>query len=570
MTDPGIGRRSFLRAGALLGALAVAGCTATPPDSEATASASATGTAGVPDATFTFATAARPAGLDPFLATDTESHRVTRQILEGLVGVDPLTSAPVPLLAESWTQSEDGRTYTFKLRRDITFHDGEPLNADAVCANFDRWYNLPASTRGSGLLAYEAVFNAYSDSPALAVYKSSTAVDEYTVSVELATRLASFIPALASPEFAISSPKALQQFGADALTTDNGGQRISDYATRPVGTGPFAFDSWNGDEVRLAAYPQYWGERGRIGTLVFKVMTSPASRLRALKAGEVDGYDLVTVSDVDDLARNGMQILQRDPYSVLYLGINQAFPGLDDIKMRQAIAHSIDKAALLDGLFLNGTKQANQFVPEKLGVSSGSVTSYGYDPERAAELLEEAGYDGAELPFHYPRHVTRAYLPTPERVYAELSRQLTAVGLNIKPVPVEWSDDYVQSVQRGGDRALHLFGISGTFDDPDNFVGTLFGSYTEEFAYDDAQLLSKLDRARTLESGAEQTEAYTAISDRISTRVPAVPLAFPISALAFSPRVASYPTSPCSTRSSTGSSCAKRNYPQDRTPAGRM
>jgi peptide/nickel transport system substrate-binding protein len=544
VTDSGIGRRSFLRAGALLGALAIAGCTATEPDGELTPSGSASGTPSTPNATFTFATAARPAGLDPALVTDTESHRITRQILEGLVGVDPLTSAPTPLLAESWTQSEDGRTYTFKLRRGVTFHDGEPFNAAAVCANFDRWFNLPASARGSGHLAYEAVFNAYSDSPALAVYKSSTAVDEHTVSIELATRLAAFIPALASPEFAMSSPAALQRFSADALNGDRDGQKMSEYASHPVGTGPFVLESWEGDEVRLASYPDYWGERGQIAAIVFKVMTSPASRLRALKSGEVDGYDLVTVSDVDDLARNGMQILQRDPYSIMYLGINQAFPGLDNIKMRQAIAHAIDKDALLDGLFLNGTKQANQFVPEKLGVSSGSVTSYGYDPERAAELLKEAGYDGAELPFHYPRHVTRAYLPTPERVYAELSRQLTAAGLNIKPVPVEWSDDYVQSVQRSGDRALHLFGISGTYDDPDNFVGSLFGSYTEEFAYDDAQLLSKIDRARTLESGPEQTEAYTAISDRISTRVPAVPLAFPISALALSPRVAAYPTSP--------------------------
>ncbi|MFP3468423.1 ABC transporter substrate-binding protein, partial [Leifsonia sp. SIMBA_070] len=76
-------------------------------------------------------------------------------------------SAPTPLLAESWSQSEDGRTYTFKLRRGVTFHDGQPFNAEAVCANFDRWFNLPASARGSGHLAYEAVFNAYSDSPAL-------------------------------------------------------------------------------------------------------------------------------------------------------------------------------------------------------------------------------------------------------------------------------------------------------------------------------------------------------------------------------------------------------------------
>lgn len=546
MTNSGMDRRSFLRAGAMIAAVTLAGCTAAPPSGTATTPASATGSAtgSAPTATFTFATAARPATLDPALATDTESHRVTRQIMEGLVGVDPLTSAPTPLLAESWTESEDGRTYTFALRRGVTFHDGEPFNAEAVCANFDRWYNLPVSARGSGNLAYKAVFNAFSDAPNLAVYKSCKALDEYTVQVNLATRLSGFIPALASPEFAISSPKALQQFKADALTVEMGGRKISDYGLHPTGTGPFTLESWEGDEVRLAANPDYWGVRGQIGTVTFSTISSPESRLRALKTGQVDGYDLVTVADVDNLARNGLQILQRDPYSVLYLGINQAFPGMDDLKMRQAIAHSIDKGALLDGLFLNGTKQANQFVPEKLGVSSGSVTNYGYDPAKAAELFKEAGYDGAELPFYYPRHVTRAYLPTPERVYAELSRQLTAAGLNIKPVPVEWSDDYLASVQTSGDRALHLLGISGTYDDPDNFLGTLFGSYTEEFAYDDAQLLSKIDRARTLQDGPEQTEAYTAITDRISTRVPAIPLAFPISALALSPRIGSYPTSP--------------------------
>ena len=546
MTDSGIGRRSFLRAGVLLGAITLAGCTVTGPDSfpTGTASGSAGAAETVPSATFTFATAARPSTLDPALATDTESHRVTRQIMEGLVGVDALTSAPTPLLAESWTESEDGRTYTFTLRKGITFHDGEPFNADAVCANFERWYNLPVSVRGSGNLAYKAVFNAFSDSPDLAVYKSCTAVDEFTVQIELATRLTGFIPALASPEFAMSSPKALKQFTADSLSVEKDGQRVSEYALHPVGTGPFRLDSWEGDEVRLSAYPEYWGERGQIATVVFSTISSPQSRLRALKSGQVDGYDLVTVSDVDDLARNGLQILQRDPYSVLYLGINQAFPGMDDLKMRQAIAHAIDKGALLDGLFLNGTKQANQFLPEKLGVSSGTVTNYGHDPARAQELLKEAGYDGAELPFYYPRHVTRAYLPTPERVYAELSRQLTAVGLNIKPVPVEWSDDYLHRVQSSGNRALHLLGISGTYNDPDNFVGTMFGSYTEEFAYNDTQLLTKIDRARTLQAGPEHAEAYTAITDRISTKVPAIPLAFPISALALSPRVAAYPTSP--------------------------
>ena len=545
MTDSGIGRRSILKAGALLGALALTGCTATPDGGSATASGTATGTAAPgPHATFTFATAARPAGLDPALVTDTESHRVTRQILEGLVGVDPLTSAPAPLLAESWTESEDGRSYTFTLRRGVTFHDGEPFNAEAVRANFERWYNLPISTRGADNLTYKSVFNAHADKPELALYKACTVLDEFTVRVDLSTRLTGFIPALSAPEFAMSSPKALVEAGADALNTELNGQKVSAYSLHPVGTGPFMFESWNGDEVRLTSYPDYWGERGQIATLVFSTLASPQSRLRALKHGDIDGYDLVTVADVDELARNGQQIMQRDPYSVLYLGMNQAFPGMENPLMREAIAHAIDKGALLEGLFLHGTKQANQFVPEKLGVTSGSVTNYGFDREKSKELLKEAGYDGAELPFYYPRHVTRAYLPNPERLYAALSRQLTAVGLNIKPVPVEWSEDYLKVVQGSGDRALHLLGISGTYEDPDNFVGTLFGSYNEEFAYDDTQLQSKIDRARSLPSGPEHKEAYTAISDRISTRIPAVPLAYPISALACSPRVASYPTSP--------------------------
>ncbi|MBD8044342.1 ABC transporter substrate-binding protein [Arthrobacter sp. Sa2BUA2] len=537
-------RRSVIKAGAIAAALALAGCTAARPDEDTTSTSPSPSSSAEPTASFTFATAARPAGLDPFLAVDTESHRVTRQVLETLVGVDPVTSAPVPLLAESWSESEDGRIHDFTLRRGVTFHDGEPLNAAAVCANFERWYNLPASVRGPEVLTFRSVFKGFADTPELSAYKSCTAVDEYTVRLELNTRLTGLIPALASPEFGISSPRALAEGRADTLSEDRNGTRISAYAQHPVGTGPFAFTSWTEDELLLTSNPQYWGDRGEIRELVFRTITSPESRLRALKNGEVDGYDLVTVSDVGELARAGMQILQRDPYSILYLGINQNFPGLDEPKMRQAIAHAVDKPALLEDLFLSGTKSANQFIPEKLGVRSDNVTNYGHNTERAKELLEEAGYTGEELPFYYPRRVTRAYLPNPEKVYAELSRQLTAAGLNIRPVPVEWSEGYLEQISRKGDRALHLSGLSGSYMDPDNFVGTLFGGYSDEFGYEDPQLFTKIDRARTLPAGEDRSDAYRSISDRISTRVPAVPLAYPISTLTVSPRVTQYPTSP--------------------------
>ncbi|MCC3290623.1 ABC transporter substrate-binding protein [Arthrobacter sp. zg-Y1110] len=539
---PALSRRSVIRAGAVAAAFMLAGCTAEADSPSPTPTPTATGPAG-PKERFTFATAARPVTLDPALAVDTESYRVTRQVLEGLVGVDALTSAPIPLLAKSWTKSEDRRTYTFDLRRDVTFHDGEPFNAEAVRRNFERWYTLPESVRNDSLM-YRSVFRGFSDSPKTAVYRECVVEDEYTVRVELTEPLDSFIPALAAPAFAMSSPKALADATADALTQERNGRNISAYGAHPVGTGPFQFVSWNDDTVELAAYPDYWGEVGQVGTVVFKTLSSPEGRLRALKKGEVDGYDLVTVNDVGDLARNGLQIQQRDPYSILYLGINSNFPGMDNVLIRRAVAHAIDKPAVLDGLFLNGTKTANQFLPQKLGLTSDTVASYGYDVDKARELLTEAGYDGRELPFYYPRRVTRSYLPAPERVYARLSSQLTAAGFNIRPVPVDWSEGYLEKVQGKEDRAFHLLGLAGTYEAGDNFVGTLFGRYTDEFSYNDPEVFSGIEKARSLVEGQEQTDAYRAITDRISERVPAVPLAFPISALALSPRVAGYPTSP--------------------------
>ena len=181
-----LSRRSLITAGAAAAAaFMLAGCTAEAAD-DPTAGPTPSGQPAAA-ALFTFATAARPVTLDPALASDTESFRVTRQVLEGLVGVDALTSAPVPLLAESWTESEDRRSYTFKLRSDVTFHDGEPFNAEAVRQNFERWYRLPESVR-NGSLMYKSVFRGYSDTPETAVYKGCVVEDEFSVRVDLTSR----------------------------------------------------------------------------------------------------------------------------------------------------------------------------------------------------------------------------------------------------------------------------------------------------------------------------------------------------------------------------------------------
>ncbi|WP_245580102.1 ABC transporter substrate-binding protein [Arthrobacter castelli] len=531
-------------------ALTLAACTPdTPPPQvqEQTSSAAAVepGTEPKVDTTFTFATAADPAGLDPAIEVDNASYRVTRQILETLVTVDPVTGEPVPQLATDWSRSDGGRSYTFELRDGVTFHDGAEFDAEAVCFNFERWFTLPGSVRDErSSLQFQTVFKAFANAPDLSAYQDCVVQGEHKFTLELNERYTGLLPALTMPAFGISSPAALKAGHADVLNHQRDGHRLSAYGLHPVGTGPYTFESWSGDDVVLKSYKDYWGDRGQIRKIIFTTMSDAALRQEALKDGRIDGYDLVTADTFEPLAKAGMKVLLRDPFSVLYMGINQDFGALDDPKVRQALAHAIDKQQLVDTLFIDGTEPAGSFLPQLFDITAPQAAQYEHDPEKARKLLEESSYDGGEIPFYYPLDVSRAYLPRPERVYALLSRQLTAAGFNLKPVPIEWSDGYLQKVQSNSPHGLHLLGWSGSYQDPDNFVGPLFGSESEEFGFTNEHLFSMIDRARTLPAGEQRTKVYQNIETEISAQVPAVPLAFPISALALSPRVESYPVSP--------------------------
>lgn len=537
-------RRTVLKAGAAAAAVLLTGCTTTPSSPASDETSTVPSSPPPPKLKFTMGTAASPVGLDPALVADSESFRVTRQILETLIGVDPNTGVPAPLLATKWQELNNGRSYRFTLRSGVTFHDGTVFNAKAVQANFQRWYKLPKKIRpAEGRLPFEAVFGSYADAPTESLFVDCKVIGPLEVQLDLSRPFTGLVAALSSPAFAISSPTALAKAKADVPSQERGGTKLSRYGLHPIGTGPFKLASWKGDTVVLSAFDSYWGAASQVSAVAFTVLPHPATRTRELLAGQLDGYDLVTPGTYADLARNGMQVLQRDPFSVLYLGMNQASGPLADIRMRQAIAHAVDRQALIDGLFLKGTNEARQFIPPSLGVNNEEITYYKYDPEQAQALLKAAGYDGEPLTFHYPLNVTRAYLPTPEKVYAELSRQLTAVGLNIKPMPLDWDKGYLQRVQSTDKHALHLSGLSGSYRDPDNFVGTLFGAPSAEFGFNSAVVFSRIAQARALPNGTERTQAYLDINELLARRLPALPLAFPISALAMGPQVTTYPAS---------------------------
>ncbi|MCD4535309.1 ABC transporter substrate-binding protein [Nocardioides sp. cx-169] len=537
-------KRNRLRAGALAGlvagSLVLAGCAESDRDN-------GDGGGGDSEAggTFVFAGSAEPVALDPFFVSDGESFRVARQIFEGLVGTVPGTADPAPLLAKSWEVSDDGLSYTFDLETGVKFHDGTDFNAEAVCANFDRWYNMPETAQTEDLTYYYgALFRGFAtgENSKAAVYDSCTADGDATATIVLKKPFAGFIAALSLPAFSMQSPSALEEFQDDAAENP----RNTEYSTaHPTGTGPFVFEAWNREEnVTLARNDDYWGEKAKIDKAVVVAIDDPKARADALTNEEIDGFDLVGPADLGPLEDAGMQIENRPAFNVLYLGMNQKQKPLDDLRVRQAIAHAINLEEVISTSMPEGTEAATQFIPEVVNGYASDVTTYDYDPAKAKSLLEDAGAAGATIEFNYPTGVSRPYMPDPEGTFNIIRTQLQAVGLKITPTADQWDPDYLEKIQGTDKHGIHLLGWTGDYNDTDNFLGVFFGQESNEWGFKNAEIFQGLDEARGIPTVEEQTPLYEEINRQVMEYLPGVPIAHPVPSLGFAPGVEGYEPSP--------------------------
>src|SRR5690606_25549152 len=259
-------------------------------------------------------------------------------------------------------------------------------------------------------------------------YESCEAPDETTAVVRLSSPLPELIAALSLPALSMQSPTALQEYDADNVGGQSDAPVLPEYALEhPTGTGPFVFDSWSpGERVVLTANPDYWGEQGEVTRVVFPIIDDPTARRQALEAGDIDGYDLVDPADVVALEEAGYEIVNRDPFNILYLGMNQAVPELADVRVRQAIAHAIDREALVAATLPEGTEVATNFVPPSVVGWNDDVHTYEFDQDAARDLLAEAGFaDGLTINFTYPTNVSRPYMPTPVQVFERIAASPT-------------------------------------------------------------------------------------------------------------------------------------------------
>lgn len=400
------------------------------------------------------AVALEPPTLDPTAgAAEAIDIVVYQNVFEGLTRVDQ-TGTVQPGLAESWTISDDGLTYTFKLHDGVTFHDGSTFDAEDVKFTFDR------------ILA-EGSTNAHSEF--YTAITGITVVDPLTVELKLDRQIGRFLFDLGRGDAVIVAPESAEN-----------------NANEPIGTGPFAFVQWDkGSRVILEAYGPYWGEAVHLTKVSYVFISDTATMTNALLAGDVDG--------TNNFGQEALAVFEGNPqFQVLVgttegetiLSTNNTKPPFDNLKVRQAMAHALDRQAIIDGATYGyGVPIGSHFAPHNPYYVDLTAT-YPHDVAAAKALLAEAGFpDGFS-----------ATLKMPPLAYARLSGQIIAsqfaeVGIKVELINVEWAQ-WLEDVYGNKDYDLTIVSHVEPFD---------IGNYAKPdyyFGYDNPEfqaLIEKLD-----------------------------------------------------------------------------
>jgi peptide/nickel transport system substrate-binding protein len=521
--------RSFRRisAACMAGALAVTLSACATSDRDDGAGQGGTG------GTLVFGAPGAPDNFDPLFAQDGETFRPARQMFDTLITYRQGTSDLEPGLALEWTPNADFTEWTFRLREGVTFHDGTDFDAEAVCFNFNRWVNLPNAAAQTQAIYYSDTFEGFANNQTEAtggpVFNSCTAPDPATAVVTLNKAKGAFPAAFGLTSLSMSSPTALQRYEADKVEQSGEAFTYGAYATdHPTGTGPFKFESYDrtANVITLVRNEEYWGEKAKVEKLVFKVIPDENARKQELQAGTIDGYDFPSPADWESLEADGYNVLVRPVFNILYLGINQKNnPALQDLRVRRAIAHALDRESLVRNQLPEGAVVATQFLPDTVDGYAADIAPIPYDVEKARQLLAEAGQSDLTLDFYYPTEVTRPYMPNPTNIFTALAENLRQAGITVNPMPQPWNGGYLDSVTANGVHDLHLLGWTGDYNDAGNFVGTFFGRSKPEFGITDPAIFSAIGAADATVDPVAHAAAYEQVNrDLMTTYLPAVPV----------------------------------------------
>ncbi|MFG6581644.1 ABC transporter substrate-binding protein [Sulfitobacter sp. 1A12779] len=371
----------------------------------------------------------------------------------------------VPGLAESWEISEDGLTYTFKLREGVTFHDGTTMDAEDVKFTLDR-INAEDSAN-----AQKALYSAISE---------VNVIDPQTVEVKLSEPNGNMLFNLAWGDAVIVAPESVETI-----------------KQTPIGTGAFKFENWNqGDKITLTRNEDYWGEAPALASATFKFISDPTAAFASVMAEDVDVFTgFPAPENIPQFeADPRFQVLIGSTEGETILSINNQREPFDNVKVREAVAHAIDRQAIIDGaMFGYGTPIGTHFAPHNPDYVDLTEMS-GYDPEKSKALLAEAGFpDGFETTLHLPP-------PSYARRGGEIiAAQLAEVGIKAQITNVEWAQ-WLETVFKGKDFGLSIVSHTEPMDI------NIYANPDYYFQYDNAEFQSLMTEFNKTADPAARSE----------------------------------------------------------------
>ncbi|MCG7333183.1 glutathione ABC transporter substrate-binding protein [Salinicoccus roseus] len=450
-----------------------------------------------------FSLQALPNSLDPHAANDGYSLYVMINIYETLVKLNQDLELE-PGLAESYEQLDD-TTWEFKLREDVTFHDGSPFNAEVVKANLDRVRDPEV---GAPL---EFLFTEIDE---------VEVVDDYTVNIHTKGPFAALPAHLAHPGGHMISKEVID---SDYEGMESGGDPLTEVNANPIGTGFFKFEEIEeGDHITLTRNEDYWGEAAKPASVTFKAVPEDGTRIAELSTGDADLIYPVNPSDVAQIdGADGTRVEQHESASMSYLGFNLEKEPFDDPAVRQAIAMSIDKEAIINEMLEGIPAVAETPLNPTVKGYSDDLDPIGYDKEAAQALLDESGYGDGFTAEIIVRDRTTADIAT------FIQEELSDLGITLEIRQME-SGAY-QEYTANGQHDMFM-GSWGTVTlDADYGLYPMFhsdnhGAPGNRTRYSNDEVDQLLDTARTETDEAARMQQYAEAQQIIIDEAPLVPI----------------------------------------------
>jgi len=450
-----------------------------------------------------------PTSLDPARADDLVYYQIAFNIFETLVTVNWKTGAFEPALATRWQPDSSRLTWTFVLRG-ARFHDGSPLNAEAVKISFERQFV-------AGSPYYRPKFTDRHGPLAFAMIQEIRAVDDSTVQFQLKYPHAAFLDNLASPYYStIVSPAALES-------------HKENFGRHPVGTGPFEFGRWDSTgEIVIKGFSPYWSRPAQLDSVIYKVVPSLDKKIDDLRRGKADVASGLSAASVNQFyGDSSFKMVEELSLATAILGMKLRNSPFDALHVRQAVAHAIDKRYVIGSLGRNLSIPAQGPLSPLLAFYDSTLAAPEYDTVRAKMLLQKSGYAGQ--PLVKLGHCVDTDSERASPLLQAIKHELQKVGI---PVAVQlysnWPS-YEANVLKGNDCELFLWGHLSVTRHPGDFLYALFHSQSPQnyLNYKNSEVDAMLEQARRAPDREQQCRLYRRVQEIILWETPAVFISHP-------------------------------------------